>query len=125
MSDWQGQGRSDEHDDVVRRLRAERPQMSPLELDELKRLARAKALRNRAHRPRERGGVLMRSRLITLLLIVGLMSAGGTAGVIAAQGGGGNASGDQYKPGCGIGDKNHTHTGPPGNPLNDCVPGKP
>jgi len=29
---------------------------------------------------------------------------------------------DQYKPGCGFGDKNHTHTGPPGN--HNGFPGK-
>ena len=36
---------------------------------------------------------------------------------------------DQYKPGCGAGDKNHTHTGPPGQvakgnagPGNPCPP---
>jgi hypothetical protein len=34
---------------------------------------------------------------------------------------------DQYRPGMGCGDKNHTHTGPPGNPdknpATDCKPG--
>ena len=27
---------------------------------------------------------------------------------------------DQYRPGCGFGDKNHTHTGPPGRPPGFC-----
>jgi hypothetical protein len=45
--------------------------------------------------------------------------AGATGGVIAAQSGNpgkGSASKGQYgdKPGKGCGDKNHTHTGPPG-----------
>lgn len=43
----------------------------------------------------------------------------GVTSMLTANGGGGvgsnlNASGDQYRPGYGWGDPNHTHTGPPG-----------
>jgi hypothetical protein len=31
-----------------------------------------------------------------------------------------NPASDQYRPGCGFGDKNHTHTGPPGRPPGFC-----
>ena len=70
----------------------------------------------------------MRSRVVTLALTA-LLIGGTTAGGIAAAGGGGNgnAANSQYKPGMGCGDKNHIHTGPPGNPdktpATDCKPG--
>ena len=62
------------------------------------------------------------------LCSLGLM-AGGTGGVIAAKGGNpgkGSASKGQYKPGKGCGDKNHTHTGPPGKggDFKPCKPKK-
>jgi hypothetical protein len=31
-----------------------------------------------------------------------------------------NPASDQYRPGCGFGDKNHIHTGPPGRPPGFC-----
>ena len=62
----------------------------------------------------------MRSRLTTLLT-VGFLSLG-TGGALAVVGGvppfnssdEGSASCTQYRPGNGFGDKNHCHTGPPG-----------
>ena len=68
----------------------------------------------------------MRSRIATLLTVLGLL--GGTGGAVAlANSGGGShgasgAASSQYKPGKGCGDKNHTHTGPPGNPSNTSCP---
>ena len=67
----------------------------------------------------------MRSKATSIALTLALVASGGTAGVIAkgGGGGGGSAAKGEYKPGKGCGDKNHTHTGPPGNPLNtDCPP---
>jgi hypothetical protein len=58
----------------------------------------------------------MKARLIVGLSALGLM-AGTTGGVIAKSGNGnsqGSAAESQYRPGKGCGDKNHTHTGPPG-----------
>src|SRR3954451_14263626 len=101
--------------EVADRLREERVSVSPLELDELKLRARAQAARG----PRStfgRKGTPLRSRVVTLALTA-LLIGGTTAGGIAAAGGGnGNSASSQYKPGMGCGDKNHIHTGPPGNP---------
>src|SRR3954453_23774738 len=107
------------------RLREGRATATPLELDELKLRARAQAARGRSYRWR---GAPMRSRVVTLVLSA-LIVGGTTAGGIAARsgGGGGNAAVPQYKPGMGCGDKNHIHTGPPGNPdknpATDCKEG--
>ena len=59
----------------------------------------------------------MRSHLTTLLAAVFVCA--GAGGAIAFVGGehleaGGSASCEQYRPGNGFGDKNHCHTGPPG-----------
>ena len=111
--------------EVADRLREERVSATPLELDELKLRAKAQAARGRSYRSR---GAPLRSRVVTLALtalIIGGTTAGGIAG--SNGGGGGNAAEQQYKPGMGCGDKNHTHTGPPGNPdknpATDCKPG--
>jgi hypothetical protein len=71
----------------------------------------------------------MRSRAFALGLTV-LALGGTTVGGIAIAGAGGNggsAAQSEYRPGMGCGDKNHTHTGPPGNPdknpATDCKPG--
>jgi len=75
---------------IAQRLRGERPEASPLELDQIKTTAmsRAKAATGRAN-PR---------RLVVAALTVGLMAAG-TGGVLAAGGTGGaagNAASAQY-----------------------------
>lgn len=75
---------------IAERMRAERPEASPLELDQIKlsAMSRAKAATGRAN-PR---------RLVVAALTVGLMAAG-TGGVLAAGGSGGaagNAASAQY-----------------------------
>jgi hypothetical protein len=111
--------------EVAERLREGRVSATPLELDELKLRAKAQAARGRSYGLR---GAPLRSRVATLALTA-LIVGGTTAGGIAASsGGGGNdAAQQQYKPGMGCGDKNHVHTGPPGNPdknpATDCKPG--
>ena len=114
--------------EVADRLREERVSVSPLELDDLKQRARAQAARGRRSSTPRRKGLPLRSRAVTLALTA-LLIGGTTAGGIAAAGGGGNgnSASSQYKPGMGCGDKNHIHTGPPGNPdknpATDCKPG--
>jgi hypothetical protein len=113
--------------EVADRLREERLSVSPLELDELKLRARAQASRGRRSTLAPKG-LPLRSRVVTLALTA-LLIGGTTAGGIAAAGGGGNgnSASSQYKPGMGCGDKNHIHTGPPGNPdknpATDCPKG--
>ena len=53
----------------------------------------------------------MRSKFVTMMLVLGLAVSGGTAGVIASHDNGKGKSADsgQYKPGKGCGDKNHVH----------------
>src|SRR3954453_19646836 len=125
MTRWDDNHLPDDLADVARRLRTERPEASALELDQIKQRAMARAGSSRQK------GFLVKSRLTVALLTLGLM-AGGTGGVLAAAGGNGNgngnnAAGSQYKPGRGCGDKNHIHTGPPGNPnknpATDCPKG--
>jgi hypothetical protein len=64
----------------------------------------------------------VKSRIATIFTILGLV--GGTGGALALAGSGngnghgsGSAASGVYRPGWGCGDKNHTHTGPPGNPT--------
>jgi hypothetical protein len=94
---------------VDQRLQAHRTEVSPLELDELKLRTMAKAF----DAPASRYGrqYLMRSKLVTLMLVLGLAVSGGAAGVIATHdnGNGKSADSSQYKPGKGCGDKNDQH----------------
>ena len=114
--------------EVADRLREERVSVSPLELDQIKLRARAQAAHGRRSSTLGRKGLPLRSRVVTLALTA-LLIGGTTAGGLAVAGGGGNgdSASSQYKPGMGCGDKNHTHTGPPGNPgknpATDCPPG--
>ncbi len=91
---------------IAQRLRSERPEAGPLELDQIKTTAmsRAKATGGRAN-PR---------RLVVAALTVGLMAAG-TGGVLAAGGTGGaagNAASAQYSStACGNGNGNHNGNG--------------
>jgi hypothetical protein len=83
-----------EDDPIVRRLRDEKPEASPLELDRMKMAAMAKA------KPSRSWGASSRSRIVTALLTVGVM-AGGTAGTVAATSGstsGVSAARAEYKP---------------------------
>src|SRR6059058_6246440 len=113
----------DEFKDVADRLREGRPAFTDLELDQIKLRAMAKASRRTPAMFGFRKGTPMRSRAVTLALTA-LLIGGTTAGGIAAAGGngGGNSAQSQYRPGKGCGDKNHTHTGPPGNPSNNQCP---
>jgi hypothetical protein len=94
MNDFSDSGMPDELQDVEQRLRMQRAEASPLELDQLKQRAMAQARRSA---PR-RGGIRMRSRAVTLLLSA-LLIGGTTAGGIAGGGGKGkhdNAGNSQY-----------------------------
>jgi hypothetical protein len=96
--------------EVDERLQAHKTEVSPLELDELKLRTMAKAFR--ASTSRYGRQYLMRSKLVTMLLVLGLAIGGGTAGVIAggnSKSTSKNAAQSEYKPGKGCGDKNHEH----------------
>jgi hypothetical protein len=71
-------------DEVVRRLREEKPQLSAFELDHVKTavMAKARPSASGSRAPRRS----MRSRFLVAALTLGLM-AGGTAGAVAAGGG--------------------------------------
>jgi hypothetical protein len=109
----------DELEDVGSRLREQRAEMTPLELDQMKRRISSRASRAPAWLPKR--GTPMKSRVATLA-VTALLIGGTTAGGIAAAGGNGNNSSanSQYRPGLGCGDQNHIHTGPPGNPGKTC-----
>ena len=136
MSDRSEKGLPPELAEIGELLRDNRPTASALELDTIKLEARARARRRRPQLTAgsRAAGALerkepMRSRALALMLTVAAIG-GTTAGGIAIAGGGGNggsAADSQYRPGMGCGDKNHTHTGPPGNPnknpATDCPKG--
>ncbi|MGH2949817.1 MAG: hypothetical protein ACRDPC_26750 [Solirubrobacteraceae bacterium] len=81
---------------VVERLKAERPQLTSLELDDISRRVRARAAA--PARRRTRRGMIMKSRLAMLaLLVCGLMVSGTGAGLaIQGSSGNGNAAMQQY-----------------------------
>ena len=92
-----------EFEDIAQRLRDERREATPLELDEMKMRVYA-----RASRP-ARGG--LRRRLLVPVVALSLMAAA-AGGVVAGSNNGksnGSAAKSQYKPGKGCGDKNHVH----------------
>jgi len=95
--------------EIDARLQAHKPEVSALELDELKLRTAARAFRPTTSTYGRRQ--LMRSKLVTMMLVLGLAVSGGAAGVIASSDGGGGKSADEseYKPGKGCGDKNHVH----------------
>jgi hypothetical protein len=99
----------DDLSEVDARLKAHRTEVTPLELDEIKLRTMGRAFPARTSRYGRQ--YLMRSKFVTLALVLGLVVSGGAAGVIATGGGGGggNASQSEYKPGKGCGDKNHQH----------------
>ncbi len=83
-----------EDEPIVQRLRDEKPQASPLELDRMKTAAMAKA------KPSGSTRAMPKSRIAAALLTVGLM-AGGTAGTVAATHGSTGSVGAaraEYKP---------------------------
>ena len=79
-------------DDIARRLREERPQLSQLELDQVMQRARKRAQRTPGQ------GQPMRSRLAILFMLVAGMLVGTTGAGLAVQGatGNGNAAQEQY-----------------------------
>jgi len=101
----------DELRDIDTRLQAHKPEVSALELDELKLRTTARAFRPK--NPTYGRQQLMRSKLVSMMLVLGLAVSAGTAGVIAGNGNGNgkgkSADSSQYKPGKGCGDKNHEH----------------
>ena len=99
----------DQFGEVVRRLREERPEITAIELDQIKQRARKQAMRQKGGVPLRRA----RRTLITALLALGIASGGGAV-VFANHDNGQGKSQDQaakgqYKPGKGCGDKNHVH----------------
>ena len=72
-------------DEVADQLRTRRHRPDAMELDGLKRRAMTKA--SRASGSRQGKGTYLRSRLVTMMLVLGLTVGGGAAGVIAAKGG--------------------------------------
>ena len=120
MSDRHDSQLPDDLREIDERLRAERPEVSGLDLDRIKLRAMAGAS---SSQPR---GARVKSRTLAAVLTIALM-AGGTGGVIATttHGNGGNASNSVYKPGCGpppngVDGAGHTHTGPDGKPHSSC-----
>ena len=109
MTDYDSDRLPDELRDVDAWLQAHRPEVSALELDQLKLRTAARAFRAPTSRYGRRH--LMRSKLVTMMLVLGLAISGGTAGVIANHDNGNGKSADngEYKPGKGCGDKNHEH----------------
>jgi hypothetical protein len=92
----------DEVEGVAQRLRNERPEASPLELDQIKTSAMSRA---KAGTRRHKAGA---RRLATAGLTIGLLAAG-TGGVIAGEGNGhhsGNAADTQYGNNCTAGNGN-------------------
>ena len=117
-------GLPDDLHEVDRRLGAHKSEVGGPELDSLKLRIAARGFRAPASRYGRPD--LMRSKLVTMLLVLGVLGGGGAAGVIAdhSSGHGKGADKGEYKPGKGCGDnKRPPHTGPPGNPDNrDCPP---
>ena len=101
---------------VADRLRAQRPEVSALDLDRIKQRARTQAMRGGA----SRAGAVPRRAVSTVLAVAALTVGLGGAFAIAGgkgppsnPGNSGNSQGSaassQYKPGKGCGDKNHIH----------------
>lgn len=94
MTIWREEPLSDDLQEIADRLRANRRDPTPLELDRLKVSARSRASSAPAKEP------VLGSRLLALVLTGGLLI-GGTGGVLAASGGNGSkesAAESQYCP---------------------------
>ena len=114
MSDLDDDRFPEELRGVARRLTAERAELDPVQMDDVKRRVLTRA------RGEQRRGGYMKSRLATVVTVMALV--GGTGGALAMAGGGQNGQGQnsasqgQYRPGKGCGDKNHHHL------RDDCPP---
>jgi hypothetical protein len=122
MTQFDESGLPEDLRDVEARLRDARPEFTALELDQLKLRVANRVGAQSPNFGRMRGTTL-KSRILSLA-IAALLVGGTTGGAIAAGGASNssNAAKSEYKPGNGCGDKNHVHTGPPGNPGNDKCP---
>jgi hypothetical protein len=83
-----------EYEPIERQLRADRPELGAIELDRVKQGVLARATRQRGR------GMNVKSRLVTGMLVVGLVGTGGGA-VLAASGGSssnGSSAQSQYCP---------------------------
>jgi hypothetical protein len=108
--------RPDDLEQVGDWLRAQRPEVSALELDRIKQRARAQAMRGERRRT---GAARPRRALSTAITVVALTIGLGGAFAIAGKGppssppqaasSNSSAAKSQYKPGKGCGDKNHQH----------------
>jgi hypothetical protein len=92
MKRMHGERLPDDLHEVAERLRAHKPEVSPLELDRIKLRAMAKA--SSAGASRQGRPSLMRSKLVTMAVTLGLVVSGGTAGVIAGGKHEGNGNGN-------------------------------
>ncbi len=98
---------------VAEQLRTDKHDATDLRLDELKRQAMAQATRT-SDRPQQRG-FFMRSKVVTLGLVLGLVGAGGGAGVMAnhqVQGGGSTPESAGHGKYCNSGNGNGYETPP-------------
>ena len=82
MNDWEDH-LTDDLAGVAEQLRTQRHNPTDLRLDELKRQAMAQGAR--ASSRRQGRGLFMRTKMVTLVLVLGLVLAGGGAGVIATH----------------------------------------
>ena len=93
--------------DVAQRLRAERAELDPLGMDDVKRRVLTRA------RGEQQGGGYMKSRLATLVTVMALLGGTGGALAVADSGSGdhgqGSAAKGEYWPGKGCGDFKHNH----------------
>ena len=114
MTHWNEDHLPEDVREVAEWLREERPRASALDLDRIKLEARSRASHGQTGRGLGQGKVrIMRAKIVTMMLVAGLMVSGGTAAVIAGHDQGKGKRQDsgksQYKPGKGCGDKNHVH----------------
>ncbi|MDQ3742573.1 MAG: hypothetical protein M3320_07465 [Actinomycetota bacterium] len=119
MSHWDEDHLPDDLKDVVRRLRDQRPEVSALELDQIKLRAKSRAASSGPQK-----GFVLKTRLTVALLSLGLV-AGGTGGVLAAKGGtpgppSGSAGKAQYSNGKNCGTSKHDAPGPEKPNQKDC-----
>lgn len=117
MTDRNEQNLPAELREVGDRLRQQRAEVSPMQLDQIKLRAKSQAQSSRGLKWR----TPVRSRAASLILASLLVGGTAAGGIAASQSGNnGSAAQSQYRPGLGCGDQNHIHTGPPGNPGKTC-----
>lgn len=122
MDEWEAHLRDDLFE-VAEQLRSQRHEPTGLRLDELKRRVLARS--TVAYPPRQGRRSLLRSKIVILGLVSGLLLGGGGAGVIAAGGGSPSASATKTEYKCNSGNGNGPEViDPVGGPgPADCDPG--